>query len=411
MASNGIRLSDDVAIANILLKCKERNYEFIGFNEPDGKYHNHRTLLILKCNKCGNIWDTTSYQKFVKSNHGCSMCSKYTRLTHEEAMTKIYDACERNNFTFIGFDDETKGYTKRKVILKCNKCGRELKPINFQNFVRRNKMKHNCSKTYNINSPNNSLSVDQMKETAIKASIGTNLEFIEFENGIYERLHAFVLYKCKKCGEISRYAFRNLNTLAKPLSCKFCERTNKYSNEEAFIMAKDAAEKLGFTFLGFEGGKYSNKKTKVILQCNKCGRKWDTTQFNCLIHRNISCVKCKNNWKMESTVFKLLTEKNIKFEHGKRYPWLKNKIAMQLDFYIPSKKIAIECQGLQHYHPSDVFGGDDCFEETRKRDIKKLQLCEDNNIELLYFDDESNNTSFLGKEVIKNKEKLLEKIL
>ena len=37
---------------------------------------------------------------------------------------------------------------------------------------------------------------------------------------------------------------------------------------------------------------------------------------------------------------------------------------MFLDFYIPSKNIAIECQGIQHFRPIEKFGGEKEFEKV-----------------------------------------------
>ena len=58
---------------------------------------------------------------------------------------------------------------------------------------------------------------------------------------------------------------------------------------------------------------------------------------------------------------------------------------MFLDFYLPEYKVAIECHGLQHFKPIDVFGGDEFFKLTQKRDIEKKRLCEEHGIQILYF--------------------------
>lgn len=53
-----------------------------------------------------------------------------------------------------------------------------------------------------------------------------------------------------------------------------------------------------------------------------------------------------------------------------------------LDVYIPSKHVAIEYQGQQHYRSVNLFGGKRGLEATKERDSKKAELCLRNNIKL-----------------------------
>ena len=60
--------------------------------------------------------------------------------------------------------------------------------------------------------------------------------------------------------------------------------------------------------------------------------------------------------KLESFVSKLLENNGVDYIHEcskKDLKWLGKQ---KLDFYLPSKKLVIECQGLQHFKPSN-FGG------------------------------------------------------
>ena len=77
-----------------------------------------------------------------------------------------------------------------------------------------------------------------------------------------------------------------------------------------------------------------------------------------------------------------LTEHNIKFECQKHFDWLDKQ---SLDFYLPDYNIAIECQGSQHFEPNEYFGGEKAFNKQIERDIRKKQLCHENNVKLLYY--------------------------
>ena len=54
-----------------------------------------------------------------------------------------------------------------------------------------------------------------------------------------------------------------------------------------------------------------------------------------------------------------------------------------LDIYIPSKKIAIEYQGQQHYKSVSHFGGKKALENSKARDINKKELCLNNGVKLI----------------------------
>ncbi len=62
--------------------------------------------------------------------------------------------------------------------------------------------------------------------------------------------------------------------------------------------------------------------------------------------------------------------------------WLGNQ---RLDIFIPDLCLAIEYQGEQHYRPIERFGGEIRFRETLSRDERKLQLCKENGVKLVYF--------------------------
>ena len=52
---------------------------------------------------------------------------------------------------------------------------------------------------------------------------------------------------------------------------------------------------------------------------------------------------------------------------------------------MPSKNLAIEYQGKQHYEPIDIFGDEEEFSETQRRDKEKKLKCENQGVNLVYF--------------------------
>lgn len=199
------------------------------------------------------------------------------------------------------------------------------------------------------------------------------------------------------------------------ISCKNCEFNGKFSNEKAIDIIKKRCDELNYTFIGFDtdDGNYKGKNTYLILKCNECGIEWKTTTFCSLRHNDIKCPGCVNSWKMEKEIESELRKNNIKYIkqcRNRTLPWLKNKISLSLDFYLPDYNIAIECQGRQHFEPVKDFGGEKTFKESIYRDEKKLNLCKNNGIKLLYYDSEHSHTEFLGEIVYNDKNKILKEI-
>lgn len=56
---------------------------------------------------------------------------------------------------------------------------------------------------------------------------------------------------------------------------------------------------------------------------------------------------------------------------------------MYVDFYLPDYNAIIEYNGIQHYIPTEHFGGELQFNQQIKRDTDLRQYCKNNNISLL----------------------------
>lgn len=98
------------------------------------------------------------------------------------------------------------------------------------------------------------------------------------------------------------------------------------------------------------------------------------------------CPMCAQSH-LETSVMRFLKKQKIKFEAQKAFDWLYYQGKMYLDFFLPNQGIAIECQGGQHFHPIDFFGGNEAFLATQKRDTLKRHLCRDHGIKVLYYSD------------------------
>ena len=122
--------------------------------------------------------------------------------------------------------------------------------------------------------------------------------------------------------------------------------------------------------------------------------------------KSCGCLKSKGEFYLCS----LLTELNIKFQSQKTFSDLKGdkNFPLKFDFYLPEQNCIIEFQGIQHYMPSDYFGGEVIFKQQQKYDDLKRKYCNKNNIYLIeipYTDYDKLNKTYI-KERLDEAEKI-----
>ena len=85
-------------------------------------------------------------------------------------------------------------------------------------------------------------------------------------------------------------------------------------------------------------------------------------------------------WKSEWGLYKLVKSVFDDAQFQYKPEWLRPQ---SLDIFVPSIRVGIEYQGIEHYKATEFFGGEENFLRRKKLDKNKKELCMENNIKLV----------------------------
>lgn len=177
--------------------------------------------------------------------------------------------------------------------------------------------------------------------------------------------------------------------------CPKCVGLNKTTEE----WIKEARQIHGDRY-DYSKVEYIGSNSKVCIICPKHGEFWQYASHHL---QGRGCPHCKQS-SLEKEIREFLDKEGIEYVAQKRAKWLGKQ---SLDFYLPKYKLAIECQGLQHFKPSEYFGGEERYKKTIELDRNKKKICDDNGINILYYSHYDYKYEF---EIINNLITLKEKI-
>lgn len=180
--------------------------------------------------------------------------------------------------------------------------------------------------------------------------------------------------------------------------CVKCMRPYKNMTQEEYI---NEFNKIHHNKYIYENVNINNKKIEVI--CPIHGSFFVSPYLH---FKGIGCPKCKSSH-LEREIRSILNKHQIEYEEQKKFTWLGKQ---SLDFYLLQFNIAIECQGRQHFEMVNTFGGEKQFHITQVRDKVKKELCENNDVKLLYYTNIKEFDIFLGEKLLKNENELLENL-
>lgn len=335
---------------------------------PLEEYNGAITPIKFKCNKCGDIFMTTPDKIYVG---GCLKCG-YEAMKNKQRKTNDYFIKEV--FNLVG--DEYKFLDKyinntTKLRVKHNKCGHEYS-VTPRDFLQGRR----CPKCKNKRiSESVTLAHDEYMERLSKV-LESDYEVLDK----YKNARTKITVKHNKCGSEYKVSPSKLLSGNRCRYCVFKELGVKMSkSHDVFVDQIKEMYNEEFEVLG----EYKNNRTKIEIKHNKCGFIYEVAPDALL--RGNGCPKCKES-KGEKLVSKILTKHKIKFKPQFKFDDCKYKDKLSFDFALFKENEIIgliEYQGIQHYKPVEVFGGQESFEEQCIKDDIKRKYAKDNDILLI----------------------------
>lgn len=309
-----------------------------------------------------------------------------------ESNVKLHD-----NFYDLSKTDLNNRLKRNKIIIICPKHGQFLiAPFDFIH----GRGCPVCGKEKKANTQS------YTNDYFIKKANEVHNNFYNYEKCHYTRAHNKVIITCPIHGDFEQLPYVHLQGEGCPKCAK--EKMKKKLSSNTIDFVEKMKQINTDDLLDFSQVNYKNNKTKVCVIChhkdtsgNEHGEFW--MKPNNLLQGQ-GCPIC-NSSHLEKEVKTALDKNHIDYIFQYRENWIKPLI---LDFFIPSKNIAIECQGRQHYQSILYFGGIHGFAKLKERDKLKQNLCQENNVKLLYFTHYKNVNE--NETTFKNIDNLIKKI-
>ena len=325
-------------IKNKIFTATNGEYTTDGIVDKDGK--------CLITHTCGYSWRAIPKTVWRGISH-CPKCSRNLILIDD--LKSILNKMNLELITPI----LTEIKQRDKIQVKCKKCGK-IFDVFISNLL--TKYRKKCD-YYCLTCERNNQKLLKLQSDP---DINKDFNIISVDGD-------YAICVCKKCGKESRkyiYEF-------KKSGCKFCANNVKKTTEEIKEKVNDITNNE-YEVLS----EYSNSHSKLLIKHNVCGKIFEMNTIN-FVSGNHRCPFCSSSL-FQQDVYDYVKKICPDAINNDRTT-LKNE-NLELDVYIPSKKVAIECNGL-YWHSENVKG--------KESQVEKLHICSQKGIRLItLFEDE-----------------------
>ena len=343
-------MSRKITTEEWIAKAKEVHGDTYDYSESEYKGQKYNIKII--CKKHGAFYQQAG--NHVKQHQGCPLCSKYKRKTTEEFVEK---ANEVHSYKYDYSKVEYKN-SKTKVCIICPEHGE------FWQTPSNHLHGYGCMKCGGCSKLDTSDFIEKAKKIHDNKYSYEKTKYVDYKTK--------VIITCPIHGEFEQNPHDHLSGHG----CSICGGCLKYTQEDFITLA----HKVHGNKYSYEKTNYITSSEKVIITCPKHG---DFTQTPASHLSGIGCPKCKRS-RGEETVAHILDEFKVPYNEQFRIK-LETEVRKEIivDFFLPSKNIIIEYNGIQHYEPIKKFGGEETFIERQKRDNYLRNYCKIHKIQLI----------------------------
>ena len=325
---------------------EKRNDEY----EVLENYTASNTKILVRHKKCGYT-RRVNPSSLLRGDSSCPKCSNHL-LSFEEIQTIL----NNKNISLLSKKEEYKTMNSR-LLFKCKICGYEWK-TKLSNII------YNDTGCVNCKNKNKRKTPEQFK-----------LEFDKVNNenfhNEYELLSDYVnastkiKIRHKPCGTISeKLPFDFLSGKG----CSYCNggvclETDNIKNKIEALTNNE------YSLIG----EYKNNKSYIYVKHNKCGHTFYVKPTN-FFSNNSRCPYCHQS-KMQQDILDFIKSLNFQVIENDR----KEISPLEIDIYIPEKRIGIEINGL-YWHSENFVDSDyhkEKMEAANKKNIRLIQIFED----------------------------------
>lgn len=359
-----------------MIKAKIGDEKFDNFEFDESTYCGTTKKMRIYCKKHQELFNQTPNR--ISQGRGCEKCSyenKYGSLkTYQKSFEELAREVHGNEYDYLGYDEN-----EGKYIMYCHtKDENGIEHGEFKQTRGHHLNGQGCPICRYIKSgmkKRNSL--DRLKLDIEKFKSDKNYTW-DFDSYIaYDKQMRIYCHEMDKDGNEHGWFINTPNNLfmvSKPNNCPKCGRER--TNEAKRVKPEEFYERAKLLHRGkYTYGEYNGYYEDMQMFCPIHGEFW-MTPANHL--QNQGCPFCKES-KLEIDIRNFLDDNNIKYIAQYSSYWLGKQ---SLDFYLPDYFIGIECQGKQHFN---MGGWNEPFEVIKERDERKLKLCNEHNIKLLYY--------------------------
>lgn len=205
----------------------------------------------------------------------------------------------------------------------------------------------------------------------------------DYSKSIYKSAKEKIIIICPIHGEFEQTPDSHTKSGCPKCGLEFCKEfsISQRTTIEEFI--KKSKEIFGDKY-DYNKTIYSGYKKDLIIICKIHGE-FVVNPSNHISNKR-GCPYCYKASEGELLIAKLLIQNKINFEYEKWFDDLRNPETnrpYRFDFYINDKNILIEFDGIHHFMPVGIWGGDENFEKVKKVDYLKNEYCVENNIKLI----------------------------